>query len=100
MSKKSNVKITFKDMEHINHYGLITGLQFAGFIFQYYGLILDLLLLGMQRASELAGPPSLPNKYCCFHDTETEIRHPIRLYTRYVDKVYVYSVSLQMKPRI
>ena len=89
MSKKSNVKITFKDMEHINHYGLITGLQFAGFIFQYYGLILDLLLLGMQRASELAGPPSLPNKYCCFHDTETEIRHPIRLYTRYVDKVYV-----------
>ena len=89
MSKKSNVKITFKDMEHVNHYGLIPGLQFAGFIFQYYGLILDLLLLGMQRASELAGPPSLPNKYCCFHDTETETRHPIRLYTRYVDKVYV-----------
>jgi len=89
MSKKSNVKITYKDMEHVNHYGLITGLQFAGFIFQYYGLILDLLLLGMQRASELAGPPSLPNKYCCFHDTETETRHPIRLYTRYVDKVYV-----------
>ena len=89
MSKKSNVKITFKDMEHVNHYGLIPGLQFAGFIFQYYGLILDLLLLGMQRASELAGPPSLPNKYCCFHDTEVETRHPIRLYTRYVDKVYV-----------
>ena len=89
MSKKSNVKIKYKDMEHVNHYGLITGLQFAGFIFQYYGLILDLLLLGMQRASELAGPPSLPNKYCCFHDTETETRHPIRLYTRYVDKVYV-----------
>ena len=89
MSKKSNVKITFKDMEHVNHYGLITGLQFAGFIFQYYGLILDLLLLGMQRASELAGPVSLPNKYLTFHDTETETRHPIRLYTRYIDKVYV-----------
>ena len=89
MSKKSNVKITFKDMEHVNHYGLIPGLQFAGFIFQYYGLILDLLLLGMNRASELAGPPSLPNKYLTFHDTETETHHPIRLYTRNVDKVYI-----------
>ena len=89
MSKKSNVKITFKDMEHVNHYGLIPGLQFAGFIFQYYGLILDLLLLGMTRASELAGPPALPNKYLTFHDTETETRHPIRLYTRNVDKVYI-----------
>ena len=89
MSKKSNVKITYKDMEHVNHYGLITGLQFAGFIFQYYGLILDLLLLGMHRASELAGPPTMPNKYCSFHDTETETRHPIRLYTRYIDKVYI-----------
>lgn len=89
MSKKSNVKITFKDMEHVNHYGLIPGLQFAGFIFQYYGLILDLLLLGMTRASELAGSPTLPNKYLTFHDTETETRHPIRLYTRNVDKVYI-----------
>lgn len=89
MSKKSNVKITFKDMEHVNHYGLLPGLQFAGFIFQYYGLILDLLLLGMTRASELAGPPTLPNKYLTFHDTETETRHPIRLYTRNVDKVYI-----------
>ena len=89
MCKKSNVKITFKDMEHVNHYGLINGLQFAGFIFQYYGLIIDLLLLGMQRASELAGPVDAPNKYLTFHSTETETRHPIRLYTRYVDKVYI-----------
>ena len=32
--------------------------------------------------------PQLPNEYLCFKDTETEIRHPIRLYTRYVDQVY------------
>lgn len=46
-------------MNHTNSYGLIRGLQFASFIFQYYGLILDLLVLGLTRASELAGPPEV-----------------------------------------
>lgn len=36
---------------HTNSYGLIRGLQFAGFVTQYYGLVLDLLLLGLTRAS-------------------------------------------------
>ena len=73
---------------HTNSYGLVRGLQFSSFVFQFYGLVLDLLLLGLTRASELAGPPQLPNEYLCFKDVETEIRHPIRLYTRYVDQVY------------
>jgi pre-mRNA-processing factor 8 len=42
-------------MMHTNTYGLVRGLQFASFTFQYYGLILDLLLLGLTRASEIAG---------------------------------------------
>jgi pre-mRNA-processing factor 8 len=46
MTSKNNIVISFKDMMHTNTYGLIRGLQFASFIFQYYGLILDLLLLG------------------------------------------------------
>ena len=75
-------------MMHTNSYGLVRGLQFSSFVFQFYGLVLDLLLLGLTRASELAGPPQLPNEYLCFKDVETEIRHPIRLYTRYVDQVY------------
>lgn len=33
---------------------------------QYYGLILDLLLLGLTRASELAGPPQMPNEFLTF----------------------------------
>jgi pre-mRNA-processing factor 8 len=33
------------------------GLQFTSFIFQFYGMIIDLLILGLGRASELAGPP-------------------------------------------
>ncbi|KUF95884.1 HIV Tat-specific factor 1 [Phytophthora nicotianae] len=89
MTAKNNIVIAYKDMMHTNSYGLIRGLQFGSFIFQYYGLILDLLLLGLTRATEIAGPPELPNEYLSFKDTATETRHPIRLYTRYVDKIYV-----------
>uniref|UniRef100_A0A1X7TUX3 RNA recognition motif spliceosomal PrP8 domain-containing protein n=1 Tax=Amphimedon queenslandica TaxID=400682 RepID=A0A1X7TUX3_AMPQE len=35
--------INYKDMNHSNSYGIIRGLQFASFIVQYYGLVLDLL---------------------------------------------------------
>ena len=89
MTAKNNVSISFKDMMHTNGYGLIRGLQFASFITQYYGLVLDLLVLGLTRASELAGPPQRPNEYLAFEDIETETSHPIRLYTRYLDKVYI-----------
>ena len=51
--------------------------------------VLDLLVLGLTRASELAGPPQVPNEYLTFRDVETEKKHPIRLYTRIVDKLYV-----------
>ena len=88
MTAKNNVVIAFKDMMHTNSYGIVRGLQFASFIFQYYGLVLDLLLLGLTRASEIAGPPQVPNEYLTFKDTATETRHPIRLYTRYVDKIF------------
>ncbi|UIZ20631.1 hypothetical protein KXD40_001180 [Peronospora effusa] len=89
MTAKNNVVIAYKDMMHTNSYGLIRGLQFGSFIFQYYGLILDLLLLGLTRATEIAGSPELPNEYLSFKDTASETRHPIRLYTRYIDKIYV-----------
>lgn len=59
MSSKNNVVIAYKDMAHTNAYGLIRGLQFASFIMQYYGLILDLLMLGLTRASQIAGPPQV-----------------------------------------
>eukprot|EP01041_Mallomonas_annulata_P005280 gene5280-10566_t len=89
MTAKNNVVIAFKDMMHTNTYGLLRGLQFASFVFQYYGLVLDLLLLGLTRSSEMAGPPEIPNEYLAFKDTQTEIRHPIRLYSRYIDKIYM-----------
>ena len=89
MTSKNNVVVAFKDMMHTNSYGLIRGLCFASFAFQYYGLVLDLLVLGLTRASEIAGTPERPNLYLQFRDTATEVRHPIRLYTRYADKVYM-----------
>jgi pre-mRNA-processing factor 8 len=90
ITSKNNVQLNYKDMNHTNSYGLIRGLQFSGFVFQYYGLVIDLLLLGLQRASELAGPPGSPNDFLQFRDRETETRHPIRLYTRYIDKIWVF----------
>ncbi|KAI0405348.1 pre-mRNA processing splicing factor 8 [Xylaria palmicola] len=90
ISSKNNVQLTYKDMNHVNSYGMIRGLQFSGFVFQYYGLVLDLLLLGLNRASEIAGPPASPNDFLQFRDRETETKHPIRLYTRYIDKIWVF----------
>ncbi|ORZ09583.1 pre-mRNA-processing-splicing factor 8 [Absidia repens] len=87
---KNNVVLNYKDMNHVNAFGLIRGLQFASFIFQYYGLVLDLLVLGLHRASEMAGPPQLPNDFLQYRDNATESRHPIRLYSRYVDRLHVF----------
>ena len=89
MTQKNNVTITYKDMSHTNSYGIIRGLQFASFIFQYYGLVLDLLILGLSRASDLAGPYDSPNDFLTFKDVKTEVRHPIRLYSRYIDQLHM-----------
>ncbi|CAN8233383.1 unnamed protein product [Cochlearia groenlandica] len=89
VSAKNNVVLSYKDMSHTNSYGLIRGLQFASFVVQFYGLLLDLLILGLTRASEIAGPPQMPNEFMTFWDTKVETRHPIRLYSRYIDKVHI-----------
>ena len=86
---KNNVVLTYKDMSHTNSYGLIRGLQFSSFVVQYYGLILDILMLGLHRATEIAGPPQMPNDFLQFKDVATETRHPIRLYTRYIDRIHI-----------
>eukprot|EP00727_Mastigamoeba_balamuthi_P012919 m51a1_g825 putative pre-mrna-processing-splicing factor 8 (2396) ;mRNA; r:710828-718228 len=89
MSAKNNIVITYKDMNHTNSYGIIRGLQFASFIVQYYGLVLDLLVLGLTRASEIAGPPNMPNEFLTYSSVDVETRHPVRLYSRYVDTLHV-----------
>ncbi|KAJ1723371.1 pre-mRNA-splicing factor 8 [Coemansia erecta] len=90
MTAKNNVVLSFKDMAHVNAYGLVRGLQFAPFVFQYYGMVLDLLVLGLGRARDMAGAdPARPNGFLQFADAAAETRHPIRLYMRYIDRVYM-----------
>ena len=74
---------------HPCSYGIIRGLAYSSFLFQYYGLMLDLLVLGLSRASELAGPPGVPAEFLTFRDVATEVRHPVRLYMRYIDRLYM-----------
>ncbi|CUM64486.1 uncharacterized protein PRCAT00002091001 [Priceomyces carsonii] len=90
MTSKNNINLTYKDMNHVNQFGLIRGLQFSSFIFQYYGLVNDLLILGLDRASQIAGPPQNPNSFLQFKDIETETSSPIRLYSRYMDKIHIF----------
>ena len=58
-------------------------------MFQYYSLALELLMLALQRASELAAPPQLPNNFLQYRDSATGARHRIRLYSRYVDRIHI-----------
>jgi len=89
MTAKNNIVINYKDMNHTNSYGLIRGLQFASFIVQYYGLVLDLLVLGLPRAAEISGPPATPNNFLTFRDTRVETAHPLRLYSRYIERLHI-----------
>jgi len=90
MTAKNNVVVNYEDMNHTNSYGIVRGLQFASFVVQYYGLVMDLLSLGLNRASEMAGPPRMPNNFLSFQDVDTEVSHPIRLYSRYVDRLLIF----------
>lgn len=90
ITAKNNVSLTYKDMNHTNQYGLIRGLQFSSFVYQYYGLVIDLLILGLERANELAGPSNQPNQFLQFKDTNAETSSPIRLYSRYLDKIHIF----------
>jgi pre-mRNA-processing factor 8 len=55
---------------------------------QYYGLVTDLLTVGLNRDSETTGPPQMPNDFLQFQDVDTEVSHPIRLYSHYIDKLH------------
>ena len=35
----------------------------------------------------ICGCAQIPNEFLTFRDTRTEVRHPIRLYSRYINKV-------------
>jgi len=45
--------------------------------------------MGLSRASEMAGPYGNPNEFMTFQNIQQEVRHPLRLYCRYIDKVFM-----------
>ena len=105
MSAKNNITIHYKDMSHKNSLGLIRGLQFAPFIFSYYSLVLDLLILGLPLAAHMAGPPERPAAFPGAAGPYVPSEngggsgggngtkpHPIRLYMRIVDRIYLLLV--------
>ena len=66
MTARNNVAVNYKDMNGTNSYIIIRGIQFASFGVQYYDLVMDLLLLGLNRASEMFGPPQMPSDFMSF----------------------------------
>lgn len=89
MTAKNNVIVNFKDMTYLNKCGLIKGVHFSSFLFQYLGLVCDLMLLGNERAAAIAGPPSKPNNFMDSKSDVDEKSHPLKFYLRYLDKIYI-----------
>jgi pre-mRNA-processing factor 8 len=38
----------------------------------------------------MAGPLQLPNDFLSFQNVDTEINHPIRMYSRYIDRLHIF----------
>ncbi len=55
LTSKNNVNIQYKDMTFTNSIGLLKGLNFSGFLTQFWGVIMDLMLIGQDRAIDLIG---------------------------------------------
>lgn len=79
ITSKMNASLSFKDMLHVNQFGIIRGLQFSSFVVQFYLMMSDILILGLPRALDLGRSENM-----LASDT-----HPIRGYMRYLDEVYV-----------
>lgn len=90
MTSKNNSNIMFKDMSYINKRGLLKGLQFANFIYQLCGLMVDLDILGSERAIDLAGDVNDLNDFMSFSNLDIEKKDPLRSYVRYFNKIYVF----------
>ncbi|KAF7684116.1 Pre-mRNA-splicing factor 8 like protein [Astathelohania contejeani] len=73
---KNNVMISYKDLQYNNNVGAIRGLEFYSFIYLFYTLGLDLMLLGVDKVMELI------DGYC---NKDDDIIH----YMRYLDNIYV-----------
>ncbi|KAI0085721.1 RNA recognition motif of the spliceosomal PrP8-domain-containing protein [Irpex rosettiformis] len=73
ITAKNNSGLMYKDMSHVNTYGLICGLRFSAFVFQYHGLILNLLILGLQQTASISSSAS-PQRSLAISSNATPVR--------------------------
>lgn len=90
ISSKNNVSLSFKDMTILNRHGLIRGLQFSPFISQYWGLVMDLLLLGVRRAKGFINNNAANN-------SEIIQKHPLKRYLRHNDEIWMLFKFSQLE---
>ncbi|KNH06334.1 pre-mRNA-processing-splicing factor 8-like protein [Perkinsela sp. CCAP 1560/4] len=91
MMARNNSDIAYKDMRFTNNFGLIKGFLFAPFVYQVWALMIDLVILGLARASELAAEENTSGPAA-----SGKSAHPIRMYMRYLDQIHiVYRLSRQ-----
>lgn len=88
LTSRYNTVISFKDMSIVNQIGILQGIDVSGFLVHFWGLIIDLLFIGLERASDYIGNPLQPNDFLSFDSFQTEDQHPLKLYTRHLDKFH------------
>ena len=89
MTARNNASLTYKDMNHTQNYGIIRGLQFAPFLIQFWGLAIDLTILGLARAAELCDGRDSPSHAMNSRTASDFQAHHIKMYMRYLDKVHI-----------
>lgn len=87
---RHDVVLEFKDMSYNHHQGIIRGFMFSSFLTQFWGLLIDVLLVGHQRTLEMAGSATKPNMFMNFsRDSYLATSHPIRGYCRYHNEIFI-----------
>nr|UXY88006.1 splicing factor Prp8 [Cryptomonas curvata] len=89
MITKNNAKLFYKDMIFTNFIGIIRGLPFSGFLYQFYLLITDLFILGIDNAKYIYLQRTFKKNIISNFK-----KNSIILYFRYFSKVMLFLESL------
>jgi len=88
ITSKNNVYVSYKDMSHLNVFGLIRGLQFSSFTISVNNLLLDLLIVGIEKATLQDSLTGLSRANVNNSNYFTD-QHPVLQYYRICDEVFV-----------
>jgi len=89
LTSKNNTYITFKDMTHLNSFGLLRGLQFSTFLISFTNLIIDFTILGVVRAEEIIKNTQENDSFMKFTNKSFQKAHPVKMYLRVNDEIFI-----------